>query len=296
MAPRANWKGYLKLSLVSCAIALYPATSSAGRVSFHTLNRKTGNRVKRQYVDPETGVVVESEDQVKGYAVGKDNFIVVEDSELDAIKIESTQTIDIETFVPAAEIDRRYLDTPYYLAPEDRVSEEAFAVIRDAMRDGKVVGIGRVVLARRERPMMLEAFDKGILATTLRYAAEVRDAAVYFEDIPDMKLSGEMKELAEVIIARKASHFDPTKFEDRYEAAMLALLRTKEAGRPAVVERAAQKPHNVINIMEALRRSIEAEQKTPARATAPEEKPRAASKIRGGTKAPAAKPRPARKG
>jgi DNA end-binding protein Ku len=295
MAPRASWKGYLKLSLVSCAIALYPAISSAGRVSFHTLNRKTRNRVKRQYVDPETGDVVEGEEQVKGYAVGKDNFIVVEDSELDAIKIESTQTIDVETFVPASEIDLRYLDTPYYLAPDDRVSEEAFAVIRDAMRDRKVVGIGRVVLARRERPMMLEPFDKGILATTLHYATEVRDAAAYFEEIPDIQIPAEMKELAEVIIGRKTGHFDPTKFEDRYETAMLELLRTKEAGRPAVVERAAQKPHNVINIMEALRRSIEAEQKAPARPPAAQEKPKAASKTRSAAKT-AAKPRSARKG
>jgi DNA end-binding protein Ku len=296
MAPRANWKGYLKLSLVSCAIALYPATSSAARVSFHTLNRKTGNRVKRQYIDPETSDVVESDDQVKGYAVGKDNFITIEDAELDAIRIESTQTIDIETFVPASEIDQRYLDTPYYLAPEDRVSEEAFAVIRDAMRDGKVVGIGRVVLARRERPMLLEPFKRGILATTLRFAAEVRDPAVYFEDISDMKVPAEMKELADVIISKKAAHFDPTRFEDRYENAILDMLKTKEAGRPATVEKAAQKPHNVINIMEALRRSIEAEQKT-ARPSAPQEKPKATSKSRASAKPPStSKSRSARKG
>jgi DNA end-binding protein Ku len=247
MAPRANWKGYLKLSLVSCAIALYPATSETTRVRFNTINKKTGNRVKRQFIDPGTEQVVDTEDQVKGYAVGKDNFITVEDEELDAIKIESTRTIDIDSFVPRKEIDPAYIDAPYYIAPEDKVSQEAFAVIRDAMLDKEVVGIGRVVLARRERPMILEPYDKGIRGFTSRYASEVRDAAAYFEDIPEIKLPAEMKELAEVIIDGKAAHFDPAKFEDRYENAVIDLLKTKEAGLPAPAEKPEPRPHNVIS-------------------------------------------------
>ncbi len=280
MAPRPNWKGYLKLSLVSCAIALYPATSNASRVTFNTLNGKTGNRVKRQFVDAETGEVVETEDQVKGYPVGKDNFIIVDDAELDAIKIESTQTIDIISFVPESEIDVRYLDAPYYLAPEDRVSEEAFAVIRDAMRDKKVAGLGRVVMGRRERTVLLRPLGKGIVATTIRFAAEVREPAIYFEEISDIKLPAEMRELAEVIIDRKLAHFDPSTFEDRYENAVLDLLKSKELGRPAAATRPEAKPHNVVNIMEALRRSIEAERASPAASTAPAEKPKAPSKTR----------------
>ena len=170
MAPRSNWKGYLKLSLVSASIAIYPATSSTEKVSFNTLNRATGNRLKRQMVDAVTGDVVESEEQVKGYAVGKDQYVTVEDDELANVAIESTHTVEIEKFVPKATIDGRYRDTPYYLAPEDKVGQEAFAVIRDAMKK-KRVGIARVVMARRERIMMLEAFGKGIMGTTLQRAA-----------------------------------------------------------------------------------------------------------------------------
>ena len=178
MAPRSNWKGYLKLSLVSASIAIYPATSSAEKVRFNTLNRATGNRLKRQMIDSETGDVVESEDQVKGYAVGKDQYVVVEDEELASIAIDSTRTVEIERFVPKASIDDRYRDTPYYLAPEDQVGQEAFAVIRDAMKKKKMVGIARVVMARRERIMMLEPFGKGLMATTLLYPYEIRSEEV----------------------------------------------------------------------------------------------------------------------
>ena len=174
MAPRASWKGYLKLSLVSCAVNLYPASSSSSRVSFNTINRKTGNRVKRQFVDAETGEVVENEDQAKGYPVAKDSYLIVDDEELDKIQIESTHTIDIEKFVPRSEIDPRYLEAPYYIAPSERVAEEAFAIIRDAMRDEKVVGLGRVVMARRERIMMLEPLGKGLRRH--RFALRLRGA------------------------------------------------------------------------------------------------------------------------
>src|SRR6478735_5934889 len=174
MAPRANWKGYLKLSLVSCAVALYPASSSSSRVSFNTLNRTTGNKVKRIYVDPDTGEEVHGEDQVKGYAVAKNAYVLVEDDELDAVKIESTHTVDIEKFVPRSEIDPRYMDAPYYIAPDDRVAQEAFAVMREAMRDSGMVALARVVIARRERILMIEPWDKGLLGTVLRYGYEVR--------------------------------------------------------------------------------------------------------------------------
>jgi DNA end-binding protein Ku len=218
--------------------------------------------------------------RTKGYAVGKDNFITVEDKELDAIKIESTRTIDIDSFVPRKEIDAGYFD-----APEDKVSQEAFAVIRDAMRNKEVVGIGRVVLARRERPIMLEPYRKGIRTMTLRDVSEVRDAAVYFEDIPDIKIPAEMKELAEVIIDRKTGHLDPAKFEDRYENAVVDLLKAKEAGLPTPAQEPEPRPHNIIDIMDALRRSIEAEKAAPSRAA--EAKPRAPSKARSGVKSKA---------
>jgi DNA end-binding protein Ku len=257
MAPRSNWKGYLKLSLVSASIAIYPATSSSEKVSFNRLNRKTGNRIKLQNIDAVTEEVVEREDMVKGYAVGKDQYIQVEDDELAEIAIESSHTVDIEKFVPKASIDDRYRDTPYYLAPEDKVGQEAFAVIRDAMKKKKMVGIARVVMARRERIMMLEPFGKGIMGTLLLYPYEIRGEEGVFEDIPEMKLPDQMIGLAEDIIDRMTGEFEPDKFEDRYEQAMIELIRSKQAGQPAPKEKPAARPANVVNLMEALRRSIE---------------------------------------
>jgi DNA end-binding protein Ku len=299
MAPRANWKGYLKLSLVSCAVNLYPASSSSSRVSFNTINRKTGNKVKRQFIDPDTGDVVETADQAKGYAVAKNTYLLVEDEELDAVQLESTHTIDIEKFVPRSEIDGRYLDTPYYIAPNERVAEEAFSIIRDAMRDDNVVGLGRVVIARRERIIMLEPLGKGLLGTVLRYSYEVRAEDAYFDEIPAMDLPAEMKDLAHVIIQRKLGHFEPEKFEDRYETAVVELIRSKQAGQPAQAAKPVSQPSNVINIMDALRRSIAVEggpapkaAKAAAEAPAPAPKPKAPSKPReaaGTAKAAAAK-------
>jgi DNA end-binding protein Ku len=268
MAPRAYWKGYLKLSLVSCPIALYPAASSSERVSFHRINKRTGNRLKQQNVDSESSEPVEREDIGRGYEVAKGQYVQVEDGELEKIQIESTHTIDIDSFVLRTEVDERYIDSSYYIAPTDQVGQEAFAVIRDAIRDRKMVGLGRVVLAKRERVVMLEAFDRGLLATTLRYAYEVRDAGVYFEDIPDLKLPKEMSELAGHIIDTKKSHFDPKKFEDHYENALVELLRTKQAGRVVEpIRDEAPPPQRVINLMDALRASIgteEAGKKPPA--------------------------------
>jgi DNA end-binding protein Ku len=270
MAPRAYWKGYLKLSLVSCPIALYPASSSSERVSFNRINKKTGNRLKQQNVDSVTGDPVDREDIGRGYEVGKGQYIQVEDEELEKIQIESTHTIEINSFVPRAEIDDRYLSSPYYIAPTDKVGQEAFAVIRDAIREKKMVGLGRIVLTRREHVAMLEAFDKGLLATTLRYAYEIRDQADYFEDIPDIKLPAEMRQLASHIIDTKTGHFDPKKFEDHYETALVELLRKKQAG--LVVEPIREEepaPHRVINLMDALRASLKSETKKPAAASTP---------------------------
>ena len=230
MAPRAYWKGYLKLSLVSCPIALYPASSGSERVSFNRINTKTGNRLKQQMVDAETGEPVDKEDISRGYEYAKGQYIIVEDEELAKIKIESTHTIEIDSFVPRAEIDDRYLESPYYISPTDQVGQEAFSVIRDAMREKKMVGLARVVLTRREHVAMLEPFDKGLLATTLRYPYEIRDHADYFEDIPELKLPAEMMKLAAHIVDTKAGHFDPKAFEDHYEKALVELLKSKQAG------------------------------------------------------------------
>ena len=256
MAPRPNWKGYLKLSLVSCPVALYPATTTSERVSFRTLNRDTGNRVRRQFVDEQSGEPVETENQIKGYEVAKGEFIQIEDDELKAVQLESNHTIDIERFVPRADIDGLYLDTPYYLAPTDRVGEEAFAVIRDAMRAEKMVGLARVVLFRRERILMLEPRDKGLVATSLHYANEVHAAAGYFDEIPDTELPKQMLELAEHIIEKMTGEFVPEEFEDRYETALIELIRSKQKGMP-VRPQPTHRQTNVINLMDALKRSVE---------------------------------------
>jgi len=266
MAPRAYWKGYLRLSLVSCPVALYVAASASERVRFHRINRKTGNRLRQQMIDPETGEAVPKEDIVRGYEVGKGQYIEVEDEELEKIQIESTHTIDIDSFVPKSEIDGRYLDSPYYLAPTDKVGQEPFAVIRDAIRDMDMAALGRVVLARREHVIMLEPFEAGLLGTTLRYPYELRSEKAYFEDITKVKLPAEMHELATHIVKTKMSHFDPSKFEDRYENALIELLRQKQAGKRIEPIREAPRPSNVVNLMDALRKSVQAGRRgeTPA--------------------------------
>jgi DNA end-binding protein Ku len=270
MAARSIWKGYLKLSLVSCAVALYPATStSSERVSFHTLNRATGNRVKRQFVDAETGDVVEPEDQVKGYEISKGEYVIVDDDELAAIAIESSHTIEIDSFVARAEVDERYLDRPYYLAPADRVAQEAFAIIREAMRKKAVVGLARVVLQKRERVLVLEPFGKGLLATTLHYAYQVRNEGAAFEDIADIELQGEMLDLAAHIIETKAARFDLSRYEDRFENALMDLIKAKQVGR-AIHPAETPRPSNVINLMDALRRSVASEKAEAAKSSRPQ--------------------------
>jgi DNA end-binding protein Ku len=230
MAPRPNWKGYLKLSLVSCPIALYPAASETERVSFHQINRKTGHRLRQQMVDAETGEAVDREDRGRGYEVDKNEFIPVEDEELEAIQVDSTHTIEIDKFVPNAQIDKRYYDSPYYIGPTDKVGQDAFAVIRDAMRGKDMVALGRVVISKREHVIAVEPYGKGLLGTTLRYPYEVRDAAEYFDDIADVEIAPDMLKLAEHIVETKTTDFDPSTFVDRYENEVLALLKAKQAG------------------------------------------------------------------
>jgi DNA end-binding protein Ku len=257
------WKGYLKLSLVSCPISLYPA-SSTERVSFVQINRKTGNPLKYQLVDSETEEVVDLADRARGYEIGKGEFLLVEDDELGALEIESEHTIEIDRFVPAAQIDKRFYDNPYYVMPADTVGQEAFAVIHDAMRGKGMVAFGRIVLSQRERIIALEPYGKGLLGTTLRYGYEVRKAEEYFDGIQDIKVPDEMLKLAEHILDTKEGDFDPSAFEDRYERAVVEMLRRKQAGLPAK-SAAAPSPSNVINLMDALRRSVETERKRSAR-------------------------------
>src|SRR6266566_1122963 len=279
---RAFWKGYLKLSLVSCPIALYPASSSSERVSFRQINKKTGHRLKQQLVDSVTGEVVESGDKGRGYEIGKNEFMPVEDEELESLALESTHTIDIEKFVPQSEIDERYLDHPYYIAPEDKVGQDAFAVIREAMKRKNMVGLGKVVISRRERIVMLEPLDQGLMATTLRYAYEVRDAKPYFEDIPPVELPNEMVELAEHILDTKAGHFDPAEFEDRYENSVVEMLKQKQAGMPVRKEAPVATPGTVVNLMDALRRSVAADRPAAKKAKAAERVSRQSGKRKAG--------------
>jgi DNA end-binding protein Ku len=264
-APRPQWKGYLKLSLVSCPISLYSATTSAERVSFRQINRKTGNRLRQQLIDEVTREVVEGEDKGRGYEIAKNTYMPVEDEELEAVAIESNHTIEIDRFVPRAQIDERYLDSPYYIAPNDEVGQEAFAVIREAMRGKDMVALARVVLAKRERVIMLQPWDKGVLATTLRYPYEIRGADDYFEDIHDVKVAPDMLKLAEHILDSKAADFDPSAFVDHYEDAVVDLLKRKQAGMPVPKERPAAPASNVISLMDALRRSIADEKGAPAK-------------------------------
>jgi DNA end-binding protein Ku len=257
MAPRTYWKGYLKLSLVSCSIAVNPATSSSERISFRQINKQTGNRLRQQLVDEVTREPVETDDKGRGYEIDKGVFIAVDDEEIEALQVESKHTVEIDSFVPAAQIDKRYYDSPYYIAPNDSVGVEAFAVIRDAMEGKGVVALGRIVLNKRERVIALEPFGKGILGTTLRYPYEVRNAADYFDDIGDVKLDAEMLKLADHILESKKSDFDPGKFEDHYETALVKMMREKQAGfKPPKGKERVEAPTNVVNLMDALRKSI----------------------------------------
>jgi DNA end-binding protein Ku len=263
MAPRAYWKGYLKLSLVSCPIALYPATSEREKISFHQLNKSTGHRIKFRRVDAETADEVESSDIIKGYEVGKGQYIEIDPEELEAVAIESKRAIDIDEFVPRDEIDELYLNSPYYIAPDGEVAQQAFAVIREAIRKEGMVAIGKIVFTSREHIIALEARGKGLLGVTLRYPYEVRKEEDYFDDIPDEKIPKDMLDLASHIVKTKEGHFDPSRFDDSYEDALKDLLKKKQEGKP--IERPERRePTNVVNLMDALRRSLEASGGAPA--------------------------------
>jgi DNA end-binding protein Ku len=261
---RPYWKGYLKLALVSCPIALHAACSSAERIALRQINKASGNRLRQQLIDEETREPVAPEHKGRGYEVAKGQYLIVEDAELDAIEIESTHTIEIDSFVPHAQLDQRFFDTPYYVRASEPVGQEAFAVIREAMRGKGMVGLGRLVLSKRERVIALEAYDKGLLGTTLRYPYEVRKAADYFCDLPDLTIAPDLLTRAAHIVDSKAADFDPATFRDRYEEALLAHLKAKQSG--AVPERKPRfaAPHGVINLMEALRRSVAEEKKVAA--------------------------------
>lgn len=256
VAQRANWKGYLKLSLVSCPVALFPAATLREKVSFHLLNRETGHRLKQQYVDAETGEIVERDERARGYEVRKGEYVQIEDEELAAVAIETSHTMEIEHFVPRAEIDPVYFDSSYYLAPDNDVGTEAFVVIRAAMAKADVVGLARVVLYGRERVVALEARGDGLLATTLRYAYEIRADKDAFADIPHGKPNAELLDLAGHIIATKAGHFEPDQFTDRYQDAVLALIAAKQKGRPAPAPTDAPRASNIVDLADALRRSL----------------------------------------
>ncbi len=263
MAPRAYWKGYLKLSLVSCPIALFPATSGREKISFHQLNRETGNRIRYRKVDAETGEDVEAADIIKGYEVSKGDYIVLEPDEIEAIALDSKRTIEIDEFVPKNEIDDLYLADPYYVVPDGEVGQQAFAVIREAIRTEGMVAIGKVVFTSREHIIALEARGKGMMGVTLRYPYEVRRQDEFFADIEDEKVPKDMLDLAAHIVDTKRGKFQPEKFQDEYEDALKELLRKKQRGEK-IEQPKERAPSNVVNLMDALRRSLKAEGERPA--------------------------------
>jgi DNA end-binding protein Ku len=282
MAPRANWKGFLRLSLVTCPIALFPATSESEKISFNQINRNTGHRIKYQKVDADTGEEVSSEDIVKGYKVDTDSYLEVTKDELENIALESTRTIDIDQFVPRAEIDDLYLVRPYYIVPDGKVGHDAYAVIRETIRSLDKVALGRVVLTNREHVISLEARDNGLMGMLLRYPYEVRNSAEYFDDVQDVKITKDMLELAKHIVDQKSGHFDPSKFEDHYEAALQDLLNKKRAGQP-IARTEKRSMGNVVNLMDALRASIKGDGKRPsAIGKAPKKTPRPVAKRKAG--------------
>jgi DNA end-binding protein Ku len=256
MAARAYWKGSLKLSLVSCPVLLYPASTSADKTRFHMINKETGNRLKQQMVDAETGDVVESDQKGRGYELKKGDYVEIEKEELEAVQIESNHTIDIDSFVPKDEIDKRYLNHPYYIAPDGKAGIDAFAVIRDAMKDQDRVALARIVLTNREHVIAIEPLGKGLLGTTLRYPYELRDEEDYFDGIKNPRISKDMVELASHILDTKAAHFDPSKFKDEYETALKTLVKRKAAGKPVKAAEPGEKPDNVISLMDALKQSL----------------------------------------
>ena len=255
MAPRPTWQGHLRLSLVSCPVALYTATSRTNDVSFNMLHKKTHNRIRMIPTDPELGPI-ERSDIVKGYQYEKDQYVIVTPEEIDNVRLESTRTIDIDKFVDEDDIDRLYWNDPYYLVPDGKVAVEAFSVIREAMGRAGKIALGRVVMHQRERLLAMEPRDKGIVAYTLRTYDEVKKPETLFDDIPEVKLDKGMVDIAARIIEQQEGDFDPTGFKDRYEEALRELIKEKEKGVGRVVHADAPEDTNVVDLMEALRRSL----------------------------------------
>ena len=256
MAPRANWKGFLRLSLVTCPVALYPATSDTEKVSFNQINRNTGHRIKYLKVDADTGEEVAPDDIMKGFKVDTDTYVEVSKDELDNIALDSTRTIEIDEFVPKADIDPRYAIRPYYLVPDGKIGHDAYAVIRETIRDMGKVAIGRLVLTNREHIIALEPLKNGLMGTLLRYPYEVRDEAEYFDDIQDVKVTKDMLDLARHIVEQKAAEFEPGKFEDRYESALVDLVNQKRSGVALKPHGKARPGTNVVDLMTALQQSL----------------------------------------
>ncbi len=299
MAPRASWKGYIKLSLVSCPVKMYPATSASERITFNQLHKDTHNRINMKPVDPELGLV-ERSDLVKGYEYEDKQYIIIDESDLDAVRIESNHTMNIEAFVDEDEVDVIYQDAPYYLAPDGAMAEETFAVLREAMRQSGKLAIARLVLTNRERVITIGARENGMFVTVLRNPSEVRGTAEYFGNIPEVKPDQEMLDLAEKLIEQKVKPFNPKDYEDRYEVALMQMIREKLKGHKPIIA-AAPERGNVINLMDALKASLgQAKPAAPSKAKAePAEKPAAKKptlkEAVAASKAAAAKPAAAKK-
>ena len=264
-APRASWKGFLKIAELTCPVGLYAAVSSSERITLHTVNRSTGNRVSRQYVDAATGAPVETDDQVKGYEVGKDEYVVLEPEEIAAAVPESDKRLTVSVFVDRNAIDDVYFDRPYFLAPADRSADEAFALIRDGLRASDTAAIAQAVLFRRVRTLMIRPLGAGLAATSLHFDYEVRSAKEAFADVPELEIKGEMLDLAQHIIRTKQGEFDPASVQDRYEAALAELVKAKIEGR--TIE-APKRPKQTApsDLMAALRESAALSGKAPAKA------------------------------
>ncbi|WEX11924.1 Ku protein [Chelativorans sp. AA-79] len=267
LAPRASWKGFLKISELAFPVGLYAGATTSSRVSFHILNRKTGHRVRRQYFDEETEEPVESEQQVKGYETGDDQYIILEPDEIAETVPESDKTIRIEAFIPCDGIDTVYFDRPYYLAPSGTVAADSFAVIREGMRRKKVAALARAVLFRRVRTLLMRPEGPGLVANTLNFDYEVRPASEVFDDLPDIDIEGEMLDLAKYIINTKSGEFDPRAFDDRYDQALAELVRAKMEGREIKLPK-PPKETKVVNLLDALKKSAEAGGKAPKKARA----------------------------
>jgi DNA end-binding protein Ku len=287
MAPRANWKGFLKVGEVVCPIALYTAASTSERIAFHILNRKTGNRVRREFFDQETGKPVDAADQVKGYERGRGDYVMLEPDEIAAAIPDSDKTLAVQAFIPCAEVDDVYFDRPYYVGPGSPAAREAYILLREGLRARKVVAIAQTVLFRRVRTVLVRAHGEGLIGATLNFDYEIRSADEAFQDIPDAKIDREMLDLAKHIIATKRGEFDPKTFDDRYEAALADVVRAKVEGRP-LPARKPTPPANVVNLLDALRQSAQASGAGKTEASAKGKAKRAKKEV--ARKKPAARP------